>query len=361
MRIGFFTRLLEDAPAPDRYRFALDQIARAEDLGFDSAWVAQHHFSGAEGGLPSPLVFLSHAAARTRSIRLGTGIITLPMENPVRLAEDAAVLDVLSGGRLEIGVGSGGNPQSFPAFGTTFEERHPRFDENLRVLRTLFDGHELGTGHRLYPAVSGPTAAEAGGTSSSPASALSARIWQATFSAPGAEKAGAAGDGLMLSRTQPRPDEVASAEALRSGAPGFSLSDIQQPVVDAYTRALPAGATPRILASRTAFAVDPRDRAEVLGRTAAVLRGVAPRLFGFEADELSDEELLLASDTYFGTPDEILERMAQDAILGQATEVSFQVHSVPATHEETLRSLELLGTEVVPVLRSEFTASPVAS
>lgn len=96
-RLGFFTRLLEDAPAAQRYRFALEQIQAAEAHGFDSAWVAQHHFSATEGGLPSPLVFLAHAAAQTSRIRLGTAIITLPMENGVRVAEDAAVTDVLSG------------------------------------------------------------------------------------------------------------------------------------------------------------------------------------------------------------------------------------------------------------------------
>lgn len=85
-RIGFFTRLLDKAPAAERYRLATEQIQHAEALGFDSAWVAQHHFHEKEGGLPSPLVFLAHVGAHTHHIRLGTGIITLPMENAVRVA-----------------------------------------------------------------------------------------------------------------------------------------------------------------------------------------------------------------------------------------------------------------------------------
>ena len=116
-RLGFFTRILDDAPAATRYGNAIEQIQLAVRVGFDSAWVAQHHFHRDEGGLPSPLVFLSHVAARTRRIRLGTGIITLPLENALRVAEDAAVLDLLSHGRLEVGVGSGGTPTSFTAFG----------------------------------------------------------------------------------------------------------------------------------------------------------------------------------------------------------------------------------------------------
>ncbi|WP_339356511.1 LLM class flavin-dependent oxidoreductase, partial [Klebsiella pneumoniae] len=81
-RLGFFTRLLDQGSAQTRYRLAAEQIRHAERLGFDSAWIAQHHFHEQEGGLPSPLVFLAHVAAQTDRIRLGTAIITLPMENP---------------------------------------------------------------------------------------------------------------------------------------------------------------------------------------------------------------------------------------------------------------------------------------
>jgi len=69
-RIGFFTRLLDDAPAAERYRIATEQIVHAERHGFDSAWVAQHHFHAAEGGLPSPFVFLAHAAVENNMLEL---------------------------------------------------------------------------------------------------------------------------------------------------------------------------------------------------------------------------------------------------------------------------------------------------
>jgi alkanesulfonate monooxygenase SsuD/methylene tetrahydromethanopterin reductase-like flavin-dependent oxidoreductase (luciferase family) len=112
-RLGFFTRLLDQATAGERYRLATEQIVHVERHGFGSAWVAQHHFDGDEGGLPAPFVFLAHAAACTSRIRLGAGIVTLPLEEPVRVAEDAAVLDLISNGRLELGLGSGGTPSVF--------------------------------------------------------------------------------------------------------------------------------------------------------------------------------------------------------------------------------------------------------
>src|SRR5699024_178234 len=146
--------------------------------------------------------------------------ITLPMENAVRVAEDAAVLDALSDGRLEIGLGSGGNPTSFPAFGTSFDERREVFADRLATLRTLVSGGSLPTDHLLYPEA---------GTANPDRPGLDRRLWQATFSSGGAGAAGAAGDGLMLSRTQPRPQDD----------PGAALDDVQLPVIDDYLPQLP--------------------------------------------------------------------------------------------------------------------------
>ena len=118
-RLGLFTRLLADTPAAlpaQVYRNATEQFVEAERLGFDVGWVAQHHFDAEEGGLPSPLVFLAGVAAHTARIRLATGIITAALEDPVRVAEDAAVLDAVSGGRVELGLGSGGSTDAFTAF-----------------------------------------------------------------------------------------------------------------------------------------------------------------------------------------------------------------------------------------------------
>src|SRR5699024_7543464 len=206
-------RLLEDAPADRRYRFALEQIAAAERFGLRSAWVAQHHFSAADGGLPSPLVFLSHAAAHTSRITLGTAIITLPMENDVlvaedpalitravenavRVAEDAAVLDALPDGRLESGLGSRGSAKALHALDTSFDERREVFADKLATLRTLVSAGSLPTDHLFYP--------EAG--PANPARPrLDRRPWQAAFPSAPPRPARAAAHGRMRARTRPRP------------------------------------------------------------------------------------------------------------------------------------------------------------
>src|SRR5579859_5741142 len=82
-RLGVFTRLVDQVPPAQIYARGLSLFETAEDLGFDVGWVAQHH-AHKEGGLPSPLVFLAAAAARLTRLRLATGIITLPLEHPLR-------------------------------------------------------------------------------------------------------------------------------------------------------------------------------------------------------------------------------------------------------------------------------------
>lgn len=225
-RLGFFTRLLDHATPKERYRLATEQIRHAERLGFDSAWIAQHHFHEHEGGLPSPLVFLAHAAAHTERIRLGTAIITLPMENPLRVAEDAAVLDLLADGRLEVGFGSGGTPTSFLPFGLTFDQRSAIFAEHLHLIQSAWRGDSLAhPDNHLYPQ----------------APQLAERIWIATFSVDGAVRAAQAGHGLMLSRTQPRP----AGQPRRCRSTRFRIR-LSTPISPRCPRASRQGSLPRV-------------------------------------------------------------------------------------------------------------------
>ncbi|MBS0546492.1 MAG: putative FMN-dependent luciferase-like monooxygenase [Proteobacteria bacterium] len=321
-RLGFFTRLLDEVDAAERYRLATAQIVQAEKSGFDSAWIAQHHFHEAEGGLPAPFVFLAHAAAATSRIRLGTGIVTLPLELPVRVAEDAVVLDLLSDKRLEVGVGPGGNLTAFTAFGRDSKDRHALMTGNLDLMRTAWAGGPLPGGDRLYP--SSPTLVD--------------RIWQATFTVEGARRAGLAGDGLMLSRTQPRAPE----------APDASLADLQNPMLDAYLAALPPGVEPRILASRTVFIADDPKDAMRFART-GLPRLVEKRVLQGQAPASSRiEDLIKEFDVHMGTPDEVIESLSADSTLERSTDLTMQVHSIDPPHPYILRSIELMAEKVAP-------------
>jgi alkanesulfonate monooxygenase SsuD/methylene tetrahydromethanopterin reductase-like flavin-dependent oxidoreductase (luciferase family) len=99
------------------YAEALEQARYAEELGFDSVWIAEHH-SSRYGIFPSLMPILSHIAAQTKTIRLGAGVSVLPFHHPIRLAEEAAMVDVLSHGRLNFGVGRGSADYEYGNFGS---------------------------------------------------------------------------------------------------------------------------------------------------------------------------------------------------------------------------------------------------
>jgi probable F420-dependent oxidoreductase len=111
-------------------------LARAEALGFESVWVVEQIL----GSIRSlePLTLLTYAAACTERIRLGSAVLLTALRSPIHLAKSVATLDQLSGGRIDLGVGLGGNPRIYPAFGLPAARRAARFDEGLRVMRRLW-------------------------------------------------------------------------------------------------------------------------------------------------------------------------------------------------------------------------------
>ena len=111
----------------------VEEIELADRLGLDDAWLGEHHFSR-HGLLSGIWAFMGHLAGRTERIRLGTAVIVLPFHNPIHVASEAAMLDVLSGGRLDLGVGSGYQRQEFEGMGVDLDESRERFRESLDVI-----------------------------------------------------------------------------------------------------------------------------------------------------------------------------------------------------------------------------------
>lgn len=138
MRFGLWYHLRNpkqwERPTADLYADVLAQIEAAEPMGYQSIWTSEHHFVE-DGYLPSSLLFLAAAAARTTHLRLGTLILLLPLHHPLRVAEDAAVLDLISKGRLDLGVAAGYRVEEFEAFQVPHRERGARMDEGLAILQ----------------------------------------------------------------------------------------------------------------------------------------------------------------------------------------------------------------------------------
>jgi alkanesulfonate monooxygenase SsuD/methylene tetrahydromethanopterin reductase-like flavin-dependent oxidoreductase (luciferase family) len=154
MKFGLFGSALAKRGGPDLdsgqgFREWVDYVVEAEALGYDSIFVVEHHFTGF-GQVSASLNLLTWAAARTKTLRLGTAVIVLPWHNPVLLAEQAATIDLLSGGRLDFGVGKGYRHAEFASFCIPQSEADERFDEGLEVILKSWTSEERFSHHGRF-------------------------------------------------------------------------------------------------------------------------------------------------------------------------------------------------------------------
>lgn len=134
-----FRRPVFAQPIERLYAAALDQVAFADALGFETVILSEHHGS-TDGYLPSPLVAAGAFAARTKRVRIRTSALVLPLHDPVRIAEDVAILDILSGGRIELIVTAGYVPSEFAMFGRELRDRPRLMEEGIAVLDRAWTG-----------------------------------------------------------------------------------------------------------------------------------------------------------------------------------------------------------------------------
>ena len=193
--IGLFTGQIP--PGSDRtfeqeYREVLDLVRLAETLGFDSAWVSEHHGSS-DGYLPSLLPMLAAFAAATERIRLGTGVMLTPFHDPIRLAEDAAVVDQISGGRLILGLGLGWRDEEFRMFGQQPNERVRRTVDTVEILRRAWTGERFSYEGKAY-------SYDRVKVTPAPAQRPGPPIYLGGFTEQAVRRAGRLGDGYIRSR-----------------------------------------------------------------------------------------------------------------------------------------------------------------
>ncbi|WP_214405409.1 LLM class flavin-dependent oxidoreductase [Pseudonocardia lacus] len=226
--VGYLTHVAGRGGPAQAYRETVELAVAAEELGFGSFWVAQHHAGALQGLLPSPLVLLAAVAERTSRIRLGTAVVAAALEDPRRLAEDAAVVDTLSGGRLELGVGAGADPAASAVFGRDHDLRHADCARVVDALRAELEGSWL------VPAAAG----------------LRGRLWWATASAAGIDAAAERGIGVLTGRPAHLPGVAEDLARYRLSSPGARVAmcrilaegESVAPLLQRWTadRALPA-------------------------------------------------------------------------------------------------------------------------
>src|SRR5438128_2391505 len=143
MRVG-----LSPLQAGGDFEQTIEECGRAEAAGFDSVWLGEHHNSAVLH--PTPLVRLAAIASRTQRLRLGTGVLLLPLYHPLAVAEEAAMVDVISRGRLVLGVGTGYAPEEFAAFDVSIKERGSRMDEAVPLIKRLWSEEKVTHEGRHY-------------------------------------------------------------------------------------------------------------------------------------------------------------------------------------------------------------------
>lgn len=193
MKIGML-HLFEQPAGRSDQEMLEEQVAlmqAAEDLGYDSVWPAEHHFSE-YGFCASPALMLAAVARSTKRIRLGTGVVVLPFHHPIRVAEEFAMLDLLSGGRVELGVGRGYQPAEFQGYAIDATRSREIFDESLEVIRRAWSQERFSFEGRHYRF-------EDVSVRPRPLQRPHPPIWMAALSDETFEKAGRLGANLLCS------------------------------------------------------------------------------------------------------------------------------------------------------------------
>ena len=151
MDIGTFLLLQSPTARPPQevYARGLEQAQAAEALGYRNVWLAEHHFS-TYGYLSRPLQLATHIAAKTTKLRVGTAVVVVPLHHPLVIAEEIATLDVLSGGRLDIGLGRGYQRYEFERLGLQLDSGGQRWDESIDILLKAFEGKPFTYDGKLF-------------------------------------------------------------------------------------------------------------------------------------------------------------------------------------------------------------------
>jgi natural product biosynthesis luciferase-like monooxygenase protein len=148
--LTLFDHYAEDCSEEQYYKNFFDEVSYTEELGFDSIWLGEHHFC--RYICPAPQIIAAAIAQRTKKLRIGTAIVLLPHHDPVRLAEDYALVDLLSGGRLDFGVGRGFIKATYDGFNQSMSESRERFNESLELIERAWQQSTFSYHGKFYTA-----------------------------------------------------------------------------------------------------------------------------------------------------------------------------------------------------------------
>ena len=318
-------------PFPEHYEQVIDELRLADRLGFHGVWTTEQH--GVDDGyLPAQLPMLAALARETARLRLGTGVILLPLTHPRRVVEEACVVDVLSGGRLTLGVAAGNYPNEFRIYGVAREERGRILEEGIRFLKPGLDGSPLPDGsHVNVPPVQRPIPLVVGG-----------------LAEPAIDRAARLGDGHFAYSFMDPVDELGEMWERRLG-----------PALERHGRDRESF---RLIAAVVLWVGDDSDREwrETVGpaflyqqRKYAEWDAGEERAEGYLEESASDADLAKLADRMLvsASPEEVIDRLHELRSRIPLDELVFWARLPGVPHEMARDHLERLAETVIPAMR----------
>ena len=349
MEIGLFT-FAELYPDPDtgrtispeqRMRHLMAEVELADQLGLDVFGIGEHH--RADLIVSAPAVVMAAAAARTERIRLTSAVTVLSSDDPVRVFQDFATVDLLSGGRAEIMAGRGSFTESFPLFGFDLEDYDELFEEKLKLLMALRDAERV----RWQGKHRAPLDGSVGVFPRPVQDPLP--IWVAVGGAPeSAFRAGTLGLPMALAIIGGRPERFAPfAELFRDAAHQAGHDPLPPLSINSHG----------FIAETSQQAID-----ESFPHVAVMMNRIG-RERGWQpiTREQYEGEASLRGANFVGSPQQVIEKILfQHEIFGHdRLLLQFGVGALP--HDKMMRSIELLGSEVAPAVRAELAGRPAGT
>lgn len=349
MKFGLF--ILPSWPDDDTshqgriYQEAIEQIQYAEELGFDAVWLAEHHFTRF-GIIPSAVPFATYVAAQTKKIRIGTGVSVLTFHNPIFMAEEAAMLDVLSNGRLDFGVGRGQVVYEYNNFGVEYYSRTQRFQEIVDIILGLWSTPGF-TYHGQYYRVDDMT------ITPTPIQRPHPPLYLAVSRTPASVDVAIARDLPVLTSANTPDEDVLGIRSLY------------------LERCAVAGKTPLVHAMpffRLTHVAEDATRATEIPRSSLTwvrdLNSLRRTLTGGSEIYMDLEhwrrtrtvavpsyETELQTTAYFGTPDQLVQRLRWLQEVHQVQYFGADMAFGKMPHADVMRSMELFASEVMPKFR----------
>ncbi|PKB67810.1 MAG: hypothetical protein BZY81_03770 [SAR202 cluster bacterium Io17-Chloro-G4] len=335
MKLGIYSSIASPPRGENLDRCVDEVIAEAklaEEAGFDSCFFGEHH-QDKDGFLPSPLIVATAVAANTQSLRVGTSVILLPLHNPLQVAEDVLTLDIVSKGRVTLGVGLGYQPADFQAFDVPIEERVSRLEEGVAVIRGCWSNKPFSFHGKHYNL-------DDIHVTPAPYQKPSPPLWIGASNPPGARRAGALADGFV-------------------STPSTGLNATTDLVNEYRDAASAAGKEAQVVLMRDAWVASSRAEAEriygpeVMDAYKYYWRNGLPEFKSFKTEAELTLDNIATDRLIMGDPEECVSEFHR---WSEATGAELcllrlrHAHSGGPPHPDIMKAINLFGDRVVPYL-----------